>query len=671
LLLLSATPHRGKTDAFRRVMSLIDERTFSDESSIVRDRVEPYVIRTEKREAIDREGAPLFTRRETRLQKVEWTREHKRQRALYEAVTEYVREGYNQAMQEKKHYLGFLMILMQRMVSSSTRAIASALERRLQVLQSPDEQMTLIPEYELEALQELDGETQAQHLLQTRLRALGNEMHEVRLLHDAAQEAEATERDAKAEALLEQIYRLQQEESDPDLKVLIFTEFVATQDMLQEFFQERGFSVVCLNGSMGLEERQDAQHAFAEDARILISTDAGGEGINLQFCHVVVNYDLPWNPMKLEQRIGRVDRIGQDHAVMAMNLVLRDTVERRVREVLEEKLAVILRDFGVDKTGDVLDSVEAESIFDDVFVDSIAAPDRVEENVDSALEEIRRRVGDANAQRELFKRDDELDPDEVRRVIEHPLPQWTERMVCSYLDVHGGEAKQRGDIWELNWPDGSGMNDVVFDGRLAARNPSLQHLTLENDLVRELVEGLPGFVPGQPIPVIGIDSLPSQVAGVWSLWRVSLATGDWARCRFQPLFMHDDGRLLAPTAHSIWDQLNAHRPNVKDLVCGSTAVEQYETVMDAGASRCRDLYDEMIEKHGEMLQREQSRMEYSYEARRKMIDRIGLAAVRAHRLAELQQERKDAQKRLDEKAEAVPDLTLVLVARVEGGHEDD
>jgi len=94
------------------------------------------------------------------------------------------------------------------------------------------------------------------------------------------------------------------------------------------------------------------QEAFARDARILVSTDAGGEGLNLQFCHVVVNYDIPWNPMRLEQRIGRVDRIGQTHEVRALNLVLEDSVEHRVREVLEQKLAVIFQEFGVDKTGD-------------------------------------------------------------------------------------------------------------------------------------------------------------------------------------------------------------------------------------------------------------------------------------------------------------------------------
>ena len=96
--------------------------------------------------------------------------------------------------------------------------------------------------------------------------------------------------DAKAEALLDWIYRLQAEEGDPDLKVLVFTEFVPTQEMLMRFLTERGFEVVCLNGSMDMEERKRVQDAFAKDARILISTDAGGEGLNLQFVYVKTSH---------------------------------------------------------------------------------------------------------------------------------------------------------------------------------------------------------------------------------------------------------------------------------------------------------------------------------------------------------------------------------------------
>ena len=110
---------------------------------------------------------------------------------------------------------------------------------------------------------------------------------------------------------------------------------------------------------MDLDQRRRVQQSFAEKTRILVSTDAGGEGLNLQFAHVVINYDLPWNPMRIEQRIGRVDRIGQKHPVKAFNLVFEDSVELRVREVLENKLLTILDEFGVDKTEDVLDSAES------------------------------------------------------------------------------------------------------------------------------------------------------------------------------------------------------------------------------------------------------------------------------------------------------------------------
>jgi len=100
--------------------------------------------------------------------------------------------------------------------------------------------------------------------------------------------------DANAESLLDWLYRLQAEEGDPDLKVLVFTEFAPTQEMLCEFLTERGFEVACPNGSMDMEERKRVQDAFAEGVPILVSTDAGGEGLNLQFCHVVISFDTPW-----------------------------------------------------------------------------------------------------------------------------------------------------------------------------------------------------------------------------------------------------------------------------------------------------------------------------------------------------------------------------------------
>ena len=388
LLLLSATPHQGKTDAFNRLMSLIDETAFPDPGEISNERVQPFVIRTEKRQAIDSEGQPLFKPRHTRLEPIAYEERHAGQRGLYEAVTEYARQGYNRAMREHQGHIGFLMILMQRLVTSSTRAIRVTLERRLAALSVPGEQLLLFPQLTDEEWAELDGQEQIDTLLSSRLSALKNERAEVELLLEAAKRNEATGADAKVEALLDWIYRLQQDEGDPELKILVFTEFVSTQEMLRDFLADRGFSVVCLNGSMGLDERESVQRSFAGATRFLVSTDAGGEGLNLQFCHVVINYDIPWNPMKIEQRIGRVDRIGQEYPVRAVNFVVHETVEHRVHEVLEEKLAVILDEFGVDKTEDILDSAEAGKMFDDLYVTAVARPDSLDAKVDSVLHQV-------------------------------------------------------------------------------------------------------------------------------------------------------------------------------------------------------------------------------------------------------------------------------------------
>jgi SNF2 family DNA or RNA helicase len=280
-------------------MSLIDSQAFPDVESVTRERIRPYVIRTEKRRAIDADGKPLFTPRQTVLAPVAWETRHGNQARLYDAVTAYVRQGYNQAMQEKRTYIGFLMLLMQRLVVSSTRAIRITLERRLEALEAPQEQLTLFPLSE-EEWTDLNGQEQLDTLLTSRLTALQNERAEVERLLETARRCEQGGPDAKAEALLDWIYRLQQEEGAPDLKLLVFTEFVPTQAMLRQFLTDRGFAVVCLNGSMDMDERKRVQETFAAAARILISTDAGGEGLNLQFCHVVVNYDMPWNPMRLE-----------------------------------------------------------------------------------------------------------------------------------------------------------------------------------------------------------------------------------------------------------------------------------------------------------------------------------------------------------------------------------
>ena len=674
-LMLSATPHQGKTDAFHRLMSLIDDKEFADAESATCERIQRYVIRTEKRSAISASGEPLFKPRWTQLAPVRWEERHRGQQLLYDAITEYVREGYNQAMREKRTYVGFLMVLMQRLVVSSTRAIRTTLERRLEALTAPGEQLTLFPAILDEEWVDLDGQEQIDALLRSRLKALKNERAEVKLLMEAAARCEQSGPDAKAEALLEWIYRLQAEEGDSELKVLVFTEFVPTQEMLSDFLADRGFPVVCINGSMDMEQRRRAQKAFAKDARILISTDAGGEGLNLQFCHVVINYDIPWNPMRLEQRIGRVDRIGQDRTVRAVNFVFEGSVEHRVREVLEEKLAIIRDEFGIDKTADVLDSAQAGRIFDDMYVEAILNPDKVEDSVENVVLVLRDRAREARAAASALGAVEALDPAEAQRLLTHPLPHWVERMTVSYLKAHGGRAEKNGPSWIIAWPDGEVYENVVFAGTETKGLVNARHLTLDEPRVRELALRMPRFAPGQPIAVISIPGLGEEIQGLWSLWQISIRSdgsrvGGFAHkpgARIMSLFLADDGRVFVTTARHIWDRLLMDTPHVCSVLDEYESRSAFSRLAEAAEQCGGPIYKALVQDHRDRIAREREKASYAFAARRRMIERVGLLQVRAHRLNVLVREEREFQELLRREENVYPDMTPILVVRVARG----
>jgi hypothetical protein len=561
------------------------------------------------------------------------------------------------------------MILMQRLVVSSTSAIRTTLERRLEALAEPEEQLPLFPMSDDE-WGDMDGQEQVDALLRTRIKALKNERAEVKLLLSAAARCEQAGPDVKAEALLEWLYRLQSDEGDPELKALIFTEFVPTQEMLRRFLTERGFSVVCLNGSMDMDERKRVQDAFAKDTRVLISTDAGGEGLNLQFCHVVINYDIPWNPMRLEQRIGRVDRIGQVYPVRAVNFVFDGSVEHRVREVLEEKLAVIFEEFGIDKTGDVLDSAQAGQLFDEMYVESILHPEKVEVTVDNVVARLHEQVLSARQSASVLGNPDALEPTEAQRLLTHPLPHWVERMTVSYLKAYGGRADRSGRTWNLTWPDGATDLNVVFSARDAERTPSARHHTLEDPRIRSLTMCLPRFAPCQPIPAVCIPGVRTDARGVWSLWRISIATADWSRVRIISLFLDDDGSVLLPTARHIWEQLLAVDVAVVRVLDLESSRAAFDAQLRAAEQHGKSIYDALAHEHSAFIARERDKFDYAIAARRRAVERIGLPQVRDHRIDLLSKEEQEVRNTLDQKARLYPEMTPLLMVRVEvNGHE--
>lgn len=501
VLLLSATPHSGKSDGFRRFVGLLDDEFFGG-APLTRDRVQELVARTEKRTATDRAGRPLFMPRTTTMEVVRYG-DRRVERELYDAVTEYVREGYGRAVREKRPVVGFLVLLMQRLVSSSTAAILAALEKRAAALDAAPEQLELgvfAGDWE-----ELTGEEQLERIVELRGHGWGNERVEVQDLLQRARRAASSGLDAKVRHLFDLLRQLETSESDPDVKVLLFTEFLPTQEMLLKALAGAGIPAVAINGGMSLAERALAQDAFRDRARVLVSTDAGGEGINLQFAHVVVNWDLPWTPTKIEQRIGRVDRIGQPRPVKAYNLVRENSIDLRVLEVLERKLATILAELGSDKRGDVLESLSTRT--ERLYVDAILEPDALERSADDVT---------AAAREEVVSR---------AQTLELIAPQVIGRVVRSDADIRdtvrrASEARSR--MLGTDVPRGAAL-----------------------DALRKL----PEVAPGEPVPL-----LPGAgTSGWWGCFEV--ADAQHGRTCFA-VFAPDGGGLIRPDiAERCWSTL--------------------------------------------------------------------------------------------------------------------
>ena len=405
LLLLSATPHNGKTEPFLRLVRLLDADAFPNAKSIVKEQVAPYLIRTEKREAIDNNGNLLFKKRITHLVTLQWDARHSLQQELYQLVSSYVSKTYNKALRNKKKNmcLIFLLIIMQRMVTSSTAAVRQSLERRLNVLKTQNTRIGSLSEEDLEDLNIENGVEEALEAISLDMDA---EIEELEQIIAVAKQAEFQYPDVKVETLTDTLDALLSE--DRDQKVIVFTEFVATQLYLRDLLINKGYTVTILNGSMSVEDRDAALREFREHSNVFISTDAGGEGLNLQFANIIINYDLPWNPMKIEQRCGRADRIGQTRDVHIYNFIVSDTVENRVREVLEEKLSVILEEMGVDKYSDVLDSEVAELDFTEVYMRSIGKPSAVEENLYPVESEMKQQLQNSKKYKDVIREEKDL-----------------------------------------------------------------------------------------------------------------------------------------------------------------------------------------------------------------------------------------------------------------------
>lgn len=671
LLLLTATPHQGKTESFFRLMALLDKTAFPYPESISKDRVAPFVIRTEKRKAIDSKGNPLFKDRYTKLLPIEWTSSHIEEKYLYEIVTDYVRNGYNKAINEKRTYIGFLMVLMQRLVSSSTAAITYAMEKRLATISDDLNCISKERESLPEDAWECDGQEQLNEAMDIGSLALQDEKNIVEQILKQARKCQSKGPDAKAEELIDLMYKLQNEQKNPKLKFLVFTEFIPTQNMLKEFFENRGFSVACLNGSMDINHRRNAQLEFSEDKQILISTDAGGEGLNLQFCNIIINYDLPWNPMKIEQRIGRVDRIGQKKDVKAYNMQLKNSVEFRVHEILQEKLTVILNEFGVDKASDVLDTLDIDINFNDLFMQSLMNPEESNSKTEEVLEEIKSQIEESQKKKELLNQEEKFDLNIINKIQNHPMPLWIEKMVISYLKLVGGKINPLVNGYDLIWPDGEKMEKVTFHKNEAIENDHTA-LTLDNPKVQRLVKKQFVVGPGQPIINIIIPSISKKITGYWSLWHISIQNEDNIKSKIIPIFLHDDGRIFQPTANKLWDIFTEGN---NEFTCTGIGDDKdfkvYNRLLDLIREFGHDTYNGLIVEYKHEINQEKEKFLYFFKMRKEAISKIGLENVKQKRLKDLEIEFNNWSHIISKKEAILPCISPMIILRVEGRNEMD
>lgn len=629
LLLLTATPHNGKTEPFLRLVRLLDEQAFPNYKSIVKEQVAPYLIRSEKREAIDNNGNLLFKKRYTHLVELHWDERHSLQRQLYKLVSSYVSKTYDKARRNRKKNmcLIFLMIIMQRMVTSSTAAVRQSLERRLRVLLEEETRVNTMSESDWDERDIEDGDADAMGAMSLDRSA---EIEELKMIISVAKQAEFQHHDVKVDALFDTIDELQSEDSAQ--KIILFTEFVGTQVYLKELLESRGYSVSVLNGSMDIEERNNALNEFKTSTGIFISTDAGGEGLNLQFANIIINYDLPWNPMKIEQRCGRADRIGQQRDVHIYNMIIGDTVESRVREVLEEKLSVIMKELGVDKYSDVLDSEVAECDFTDAYMSSIGHASRIEQNIYSVEKEMRQQAENALKYKDILHEEKDL-TQLVGKESNFDVDTALRQMLAYYESWKGND---------LTLIDRISINDEMITKHLCG--------SIVQDHTGQLMS-------------VGIRNFPNE-AGYFMLWELSVSE-DTQDKRIIPIFVNESYVLRAMAGSKIMDVFLDGSSRLDCRMVPNLSEEDYQRLQEICMNFAYNTFVELKEKQTKRNTEQYEKYKYALSLRREAAGHIGIENIRRSRIAKLDREEREIEEEHKRSGTVLPDFRLMMLIRLE------
>jgi len=369
-VLLTATPHKGDMENFRHLMKLLDDDIFSSISAneSLREKSNPFIIRRLKESMTNFDGTPIFPKRTTKTIKYQLSDE---ELDLYNQVTDYVKEHFNRAINNGSNSTAFAMMLLQRRLSSSIEAIHISLKRRKKRLEKLLERTLKDRKSYLAKLKKVDISDYNEESSET------VEDIETKLLYsiDDVDPEELKVEISELDRLIKQTTYIRNnfverkyKELEKTLfgingllnkeeKILIFTESKDTLNYLEKKLLDRVPSVAKIIGDLSMDERRNQVEEFRNESQIMLATDAGGESINLQFCNQIINYDIPWNPNRLEQRMGRIHRIGQKNEVFAFNLVAENTREGNVMIRLIEKMERMRVDLGSDLVYDFIGEV--------------------------------------------------------------------------------------------------------------------------------------------------------------------------------------------------------------------------------------------------------------------------------------------------------------------------
>ncbi|KAB7726654.1 DUF3883 domain-containing protein [Rudanella paleaurantiibacter] len=430
-LLMTATPHKGDKKQFQLFLKLLDRDVYADVASLdeaIQHNEAPFYLRRVKEALVSfpdpttGKAMSLFTRRNVqtigfRIEDEEW--------AFYNELTKYVEDQSIRASQDntaRGRAVGFTMAMLQRRFASSLFAVRRSLERmktrREEILRDPEayRQRQIINRLP-DNYDEMPDEDQ-QTLLESLEAAiitynpadLRLDIEALRRLIGQAKELEAQEVENKI-VELKDVLTKQGVFSDPKMKLLIFTEHKDTLDYLVGDGKEGrplgklvewGLKTTQIHGGMKIGDRNTpgtricAEREFKESAQIMVATEAAGEGINLQFCWLMINYDIPWNPIRLEQRMGRVHRYGQEKDCLILNFVSTNTREGRVMHKLFERISQIEDDLDPGHTGKVF------NVLGDIFPSNLLEKmlrEMYARNYDSELPIVERIVHETNTER--------------------------------------------------------------------------------------------------------------------------------------------------------------------------------------------------------------------------------------------------------------------------------